>query len=61
MIGLLDSNFGIKELDRLRKIFMSADANVLKGVAFLPLEKLLDLMPYRRYLLCGLIPSMGKS
>lgn len=39
---------------------MSADLNALKGIAFLPLEKLLDLVPYRRYLLCGLIPSMGK-
>jgi hypothetical protein len=60
MIGLLDSNFDIKELNRLREIFTSVDANVLKGVDFLPLEHLLDLMPYRRYLLCGLLPSMGK-
>lgn len=60
MLELVECDFPIKEVDRLRIIFSRVDVNILNGVSFLPLEKLLDLKPYRCSLLRGLIPSMGK-
>jgi hypothetical protein len=59
MLELLNSEFSIKEVDRLRDIFTIVDTNILNGVSFLPLDRLLDLKPYRCSLLRGIIPSMG--
>lgn len=59
MLELLNLEFPIKEADRLKEIFAEVDTNILNGVSFLPLDRLLDLKPYRCSLLRGLIPSMG--
>ncbi|KAI6178502.1 Tubulin-specific chaperone D [Aphelenchoides besseyi] len=56
---LLNTQLPIREKETLKSVFEYVESDVQNGVAFIKLEKLLILEPYRTFLLRGLIESMA--